>query len=508
MNTIYYSLAIQGLGAELVKIEVDHYSGHPGTVVVGLGDTAVQESKERVRAALKNCGFRYPRGKVVVNLAPADVRKSGPCFDLAIALGIISLSYDVSGFQTEDSLFFGELSLDGTLRHVNGILSLVSIAKAQGFKKVFVPHLNAAEASLITGIEVYAAQSLKQMAQLLLGKADISQYLFSESPPFVAEPSPAGVDFSDIKGQAFTKRALEIAAAGSHNILMNGSPGSGKTMMAQALRGILPRMNVEDSLEVTKLYSLCGLLPNAEYLMRERPFRTVHHTASGAAIVGGGRVPKPGEISLAHRGVLFLDEVAEFPNNILEMLRQPLEDKQITISRTAGSLSYPSSFLLCGAMNPCPCGYYQVPQASRVCDCSPFSITRYKRKISGPFLDRIDLHCMVSPVHYQELKDSQKQESSDNVRSRVEHARSIQLDRFRKTSIRVNAEMSAQDIATFCSHNDEVSKILEKAMTSFNLSARGYHRVLKVSRTIADLEDSPGIKKPHVLEALQYRLQH
>lgn len=505
MNTRFYSLAARGLDADVVKIEVDHYASNPGTVIVGLGDTAVQESRERVRAAIKNSGFRFPRGRVVVNLAPADVKKSGPCFDLPIALGVIALGNHLTLPEMEKTLFFGELALDGTLRHVNGIIGLVAVARERGFERVFVPQVNVAEACLIPGIEVYGVQSLQQIMDHFSGEADLERAQVQSLREYFHQSAYGLVNLADIKGQAAAKRALEIAAAGGHNILMNGSPGSGKTMMARALQGILPRMSIDEALEVTKLYSLAGLLPEQDFLISSRPFRTVHHTASGAAIVGGGRMPKPGEISLAHRGVLFLDEMAEFPSAVLELLRQPLEDRQITISRAQGSVTYPAQFILCGAMNPCPCGFYQVPKAKKECQCLPTAIARYQHKISGPLLDRIDLYCHISPVEYQDFQDEQVLETSEVVLKRVEEAREIQRARFKDSATRVNSEMSARDIEIYCRVNPKAALLLERAMSTLHLSARSYHRVLKVARTIADLAGAVEIREGDILEALQFR---
>jgi len=505
MNASFYSLAVRGLDADIVKIEVDQYNSNPGTVIVGLGDAAVQESRERVRSAIKNSGYRFPRGRVVVNLAPADVKKSGPCFDLPIALGMVALSHRLKLPSMEESLFFGELALDGSLCHVNGILSLMTVARDRGFKRVFVPRVNAEEAALIPEIQVLAVDSLKQVVDYFQGDTELDHVRVGTLQDYFDNSSHASVDLADIKGQAQAKRALEIAAAGGHNILMNGAPGSGKTMMAKALQGILPPLNLNEALEVTRLYSLAGLLPEREFLIRQRPFRTVHHTASGAAIVGGGRVPKPGEISLAHRGVLFMDEMAEFPSHVLELLRQPLEDRQITISRTQGSLTFPAQFILCGAMNPCPCGFYQVAKAKKQCECTPSAITRYRYRISEPLLDRIDLYCSVSPVDYDELKSRDALEDSQTVFNRVQAAREVQRKRFLGSTVIINSAMTARELLEYCQTSREVVDILENAMNTFHLSARGYHRVLKVSRTIADLAGSSTIRAEDVLEALQYR---
>lgn len=505
MKHTFVSFATRGLEADLVKVEVDHYSGHPGMVIVGLGDVSVHESRERVRAALKNSGFRFPRGRVVVNLAPADTPKVGPCFDLPIALGLVGLHEAFDQALLSSTAFFGELALDGSLRHVDGILGMVSAAAAQGYQRVYVPSLNAQEASLIRGMKVFGIDSLSQVVSHLQGEIDLEGQTVSQLKDFFTSPSPAMVDFSAIRGQSFAKRALEIAAAGGHNILMSGSPGSGKSLLAKAFQGILPQMTLTESLEVTKLYSLSGLLPEGEFLVRHRPFRTVHHTASGASLVGGGRIPRPGEISLAHRGVLFIDEMAEFSSHKLDLLRQPLEDRQITISRTSGTLTYPAQFVLVAAMNPCPCGYYQVAHTTRVCTCTPSAVIKYQSKVSGPMMDRIDLFCRISPVSYSDLQGPELSEPTSAILTRVESARSLQLLRFSDTGTVMNSEMTPKQVMQYCPLTPSLSTLLERSMTTLQFSVRSYHRILKVARTIADLARHEDITQADLCEALQYR---
>ena len=493
--------AVVGLEGAIVEVEVDIAPGLPSFTIVGLPDTAVQEARERVRAAIRNSDCNFPMKRIVVNLAPADLKKAGPAYDLPIAVGILLSSEQISADLTQ-TILLGELSLDGGLRHTNGVLPMVALAHQEGFANVIVPESDAQEAGLIEGTKILPFASLAQLVSYFHGEIPAPEYkpdkVEEETPP----PSSA-VDLAYIKGQEHVKRTLEVAAAGGHNVIMMGPPGSGKTMLARALPSILPPLTIEEALEVTKIYSVSGLLPSNTPLLRERPFRSPHYTISNAGLVGGGHWPKPGEISLSHRGVLFLDELPEFGHSLLEVLRQPLEDRVVTISRAQGRVTFPSNFMLVGAMNPCPCGYFGDP--FRRCTCSPALVSRYQRRISGPFLDRVDIFVEVPHVDYEKLADDRLGEKSEKVQARVAAARLIQRQRFEGSKLACNAEMTPTEVREFCRVEEAAQSLLKTAMKQLHFSARAFHRILKLARTIADLTHEDTIKAHHVAEAIQYR---
>jgi len=493
--------AIVGLDGAIVEVEVDISAGLPSFTIVGLPDTAVQEARERVRAAIRNSGFTFPMKRIVVNLAPADLKKAGPAYDLPIAVGILLSSEQVSA-DTSETMFLGELSLDGGLRHTNGVLPMVALAHDEGIRDVTVPDADAGEASLIEGVNIIPITTLAQLVGYLRGDEAVPEYK-PEKTAADTRPLTLLTDMADIKGQEHVKRALEVAAAGGHNVIMCGPPGSGKTLLARSIPSIMPPMTNDEALEVTKIYSVSGLLPHDTPLVRQRPFRSPHYTISNAGLVGGGHWPKPGEISLSHRGVLFLDELPEFGHSLLEVLRQPLEDKVVTISRAQGRVTFPSSFMLVGAMNPCPCGYYGDP--FRQCTCPPSLVSRYQRRISGPFIDRVDIFVEVPHIDYEKLADQRLGEPSRTVQARVTAARSRQLKRFDGTRLTSNAEMTPTEIRELCRVEDSAQSLLQAAMKQLYLSARAFHRILKLALTIADLESSDTIKAHHVAEAIQYR---
>jgi len=496
------SAAVFGIDAYVVDVEVDlTNSGNHDFFIVGLPDMAVKESALRVRGALKNCGYFFGQS-VWVNLAPADKKKEGSGFDLPMAMGILCGLEAVARARLAEFLFVGELSLDGGLRPVRGALPIAVQARDAGIANLVVPAANAREAAVVEGVNVFGLNSVGEAMALVNGAQTFQQTRVDLAEVF-ARSSTYNVDFREVRGQQAAKRALEVAAAGSHNMLMIGPPGSGKTMLAKRLPSILPALSFEEALQTTKIHSVAGVLDSAQGLLGTRPFRSPHHTISDAGLVGGGNIPHPGEVSLAHNGVLFLDELPEFRRNVLEVMRQPLEDGVVTIARAAMTLSFPALFMLAAAMNPCPCGFFNDP--TRECHCTPAMIQRYVSKISGPLLDRIDIHMDVPAVKYRELRGEESAESSADIRARVERARGVQLERFRKDGVYANAQMSTRLIRRHCAIDEASEKLLEAAMTRMGLSARAHDRILKVGRTIADLEGLPAIKSTHIAEAVQYR---
>lgn len=497
-----WSASLLGIEAVKVGVEVDIAGGLPGIVVVGLPDTAVQESRERVRAALKNAGYAFPMRKIVINLTPADLRKEGPSFDLPISIGILAASEQVSLERVEDYLFLGELSLDGALRPVAGVLAIAATAKQIGMKGIVVPADNALEAAVVDGLEVYGFQTLMEVADFLNHPQHYTPVDLRKLQDWKRSPT-LQLDLTDVKGQVQARRALEIAAAGGHNLIFVGPPGSGKTMLARRLPGILPPLGFEEALEVTKIHSVAGLLKQRGALVSDRPFRSPHHSASGPSLVGGGSYPKPGEISLAHRGVLFLDELTEFKRDVLEFLRQPLEDGYVTISRTKQTVAFPAQFTLVASTNPCPCGYFG--DTVQPCTCSPRQRENYWAKLSGPLMDRIDLQVAVNRLKPEEITQQTNGEPSKTVRERVQQARDRSRHRFQNEPLRCNAEMQSRHLRQWCALDDSTRNLLEGAIRKLGLSARATDRILKVGRTIADLAGEEKVRSPHIAEAIQYR---
>jgi magnesium chelatase family protein len=496
------SATILGIDAYPVEVEVHLEKAQPSTTIVGLPDAAVKESKERVHAAIKNTGFYVAQRRAVVNLAPANLKKEGPAFDLPMALAILAASEQLKPDALADYMVVGELALDGGIRPVAGCLPIALMARETGNTRLIVPRENANEAAVVEGVEVFPVDSLTQAVAFLTGRQMLLPHAFDVQALF-ASTNEYDVDFSEVKGQEHAKRGLVLAAAGGHNAIMLGPPGSGKTMLARRIPSILPKQTVDEALQTTKIYSVAGLLRSNQPLMTVRPFRSPHHTTSYAGMVGGGTTPRPGEISLAHNGVLFLDELPEFDRRTLESLRQPIEDGVITVSRVQGTVTYPCSIMLIAAMNPCPCGYYTDPR--RQCNCSPHQIHRYLSKISGPLLDRIDIHINVPAVAFRDLQDTRSGATSAQIREQVERAREIQRNRFKRGKVTTNAQMSTRQVKQHCALDKACSALVSQAMEAMNLSARAYTRILKVARTAADLDASDVIRPQHITEAVQYR---
>ena len=496
------SIGLNGLDGYIVNVESSILPGLESYQIVGLPDTAVREAKERVLSSIKTSGFNLPYGRIIINLSPANTKKEGSIFDFPMAISLLCAMGIINSNLTDDYAFLGELSLDGTINSIPGILAMTIEAKKANIKKLIVPEANIQEASIVKGIEIYSAKNIAEIiehfaANKPLNTIDIdTNNLFDDNSNYT-------VDFSEVKGHDSIKRALEIAAAGSHNVLMLGNPGSGKTMLARRIPTILPKLTFEESLEITKIYSISGLLPPNTQLITNRPFRSPHHTVSSVSLIGGGRIPKPGEVSLSHYGILFLDELPEFSKNVLEVLRQPLEDRQVSISRVNASFTYPSNFMFVASMNPCPCGYLGSPDTE--CRCTPTQIQKYIGKISGPLLDRIDIQLEVSNIKYKDLEDCKPSEKSEVIRQRVNKAREIQIQRYKNYSIFSNSELKPFMMEKFCKLDDSSKSLLKNAFERLKLSARAYDRILKLARTIADLDGSDNIQTNHIAEAIQYR---